>query len=149
MPIYLNWYDTNKTILIYTFEGRWTWEEFHEIDKPTWKLIADADYRIDIIIDYTTIERFPLGILDAIHYAGEGQEPQSDGHIVVIGGPYFLKILYGVFRRVYPRMSAIYHLVDTYDDAICILKKQRGKPIIKHITPFKNPPKNKTATLQK
>ncbi len=137
MPIALNWFDDKNTVLLYSFEGSWTWEEFHELDDPVWNLIAKVDYRIDLLIDWTQSAGFPLGIMASMHRAGENVIPQTDGLTISIGGPYLIKIMFGIFRRTYPKAAASYRLVDSVDDAIKLLEQERGTSITKSISPFK------------
>ena len=137
MSIVLNWFDEKNTVLLYTFEGSWTWEEFHELDDPVWELVATVGYRIDLIIDWTRSAGFPLGIMSSMHRAGENVIPQTDGLTISIGGPYLIKIMLGIFRRTYPKAAGAYRLVDSLDEAITLLEQERGEAIIKSISPFK------------
>jgi len=129
MPVSVNWFDVEETILLYTFEGNWTWKEFRETDEPIWDLIANADCRIDIFVDLTTINKLPLGVQDIFQMEGEGAIPTKEGEIIMIGASLLMKILVGSFRRLYPQMGSIYHLVDTYQEAIQLLEKLRGESI--------------------
>lgn len=137
MPIVLNWLDDKKTIVLYTFEGSWTWEEFHELDDPIWELIATVDYRIDLIIDWTRSSGFPLGIMSSMHRAGENVVPQTEGLTISIAGPYLIKIMLGIFRRTYPKAAAAYRLVTSLDEAITLLEHERGETITPSISTFK------------
>ena len=137
MPVTLSWFDDQQTILLFKFEGEWTWEEFYKLDEPTWDLIACANYRIDILMDWSQIKRFPLGMMNALHRSGEDVTPKDEGMVVSIGGPYFIKMMYGIFRRLYPKAVTVYRLVDTLDEATHLLEDERGEPIHQLLSSFK------------
>jgi len=137
MPIQLQWFDAQQTILYYTFETPWTWAEFAKIDAPTWEFIARSDDRIDMIIDYSNVERFPIGIKDIMNIAGENTTTDREGLVISVGGPVYIKILFTVFKRVYPQSVKPYRQVNTLDEAVALIEAERGDPITRLLAPFK------------
>ncbi len=137
MPVEVFWLDDEKTIILCTFEGRWTWREYSRIEKNIWDFVERKDYRIDVLADWTQSAGFPLGIMDIIHRIGETMHPpREDIWVINISTLSLLKILIGAFRRLYPKVATNYHVTDTLDDAIRMLERSRGKTVTKSISPF-------------
>lgn len=136
MPVYLNWFDDKHTILYYTFEDPWTWAEFAQLDAPIWDFVAQSPYRIDIVIDYSNAERFPIGIKDIMNIAGENTTLERDGLVISVGGPLYVKVLFGVFKRIYPQAVKPYRIVDHLHEAIEMIEAERGEPITHALAPF-------------
>lgn len=137
MPVEVTWLDEEKTIILCSFEGRWTWREYSQIEKNIWDFIGHKDYRIDVLADWTRSAGFPLGVMDIIHRIGETTHPpREDIWVINVSKVPLLKILVGAFRRLYPKVATNYHVADTLDDAIQMIEHSRGNPITQSISPF-------------
>jgi len=138
MPITLSWFDDKHSIILCTFEGQWTWQEYTYLEKNIWDFIENADYRIDILADWSLSAGFPLGLMDIIHRIGENRVPEQTKSMVVnISQSPMLKILIGAFRRLYSKEAKFYQLAGTLDDAIKLLEQDRGEAITQSISAFK------------
>jgi len=137
MPVHLQWYDTKQTILYYTFDEPWTWDEFARLDAPVWDFVTQSDVRIDMIIDYSDAESFPIGIKNIMGIAGENTTTDRDGLVISVSGPQFIKILFTVFKRLYPQSVKPYRIVDILSEAITIIEAERGEAIKQSLNPFK------------
>lgn len=125
MPVTLTAYDDNETILIYSFEGDWSWAEFSHVDEDVWKRFNQTDNRIDLIFDLTRSNRLPLGINEILHRAGRRTAPPEKGLGVVINAPSFTQIIIGALKRIYPKAAKIYRFVNTLEEAIQVIDQHR------------------------
>ena len=138
MPITVSWFDEKHTIILCTFIGHWTWQEYSLYEKNIWDYIENAEYRIDLLADWTQSAGFPLGLMDIIHRIGETMHPPRDDIWVInISKSPLLKILDGAFRRLYPKVATNYYLVGTLDEAIKFLEHDCGEAITQSISAFK------------
>ena len=65
MPISVNWQDENKTILYYEIESVWSLDEAWEnLNGPVLELIAEVDYVPDTIMNFTSTQFIPIGLLN-------------------------------------------------------------------------------------
>src|SRR5689334_22363637 len=49
MSVAIHWYDTEKTILVIEFAGKWTWEEFYVRQDEINLVLDDVEYDVDVI----------------------------------------------------------------------------------------------------
>jgi len=137
MPINVSWLDEDKTVVLCSFEDRWTWQEYSRIEENIWDFVGCMDYRIDVFADWTQSAGFPIGVMDIINRIGDTRyPPRDDIWVMNISRSSMLKILIGAFRRLYPKVATNYYLAATLDEAIQMLEHDRGKSIVKSISPF-------------
>jgi len=138
MPIKVSWFDDKKSVILCEFEGHWTWQEYSEIELAVWNAIVPMDYQVDLLLDWTQSGSFPLGLMDIIHRTGEKTIPKrDDSQIINVSESTILKVMYGGFRRMYPKVATNYHLTVTLDEAIQLLEAQRSESITQSISAFK------------
>jgi hypothetical protein len=53
MPVTADWYDLNRTIVLYTIEGKWTWDELYPEYEKAIAMEKAQPHRVDVIIDMT------------------------------------------------------------------------------------------------
>jgi hypothetical protein len=58
MSVQANWYNNEKTIVQYDFEGKWTWDEFYPEYEKALKMEKEQAHRVDVVLDF----RKSLGI---------------------------------------------------------------------------------------
>lgn len=54
MPILPHWNDERKTTIIITYQGHWTWDEFHNAVEATNALMSSVDY--DVVLIHNTLQ---------------------------------------------------------------------------------------------
>lgn len=129
MSVTLHWYDAEETILIYNFDDNWTWDEFVKVDAPIWNMVNLADKRVDLILDMTPVEQFPIGLPPVMHRTGKRGESSKVGLVIIVDIPAIAQILYGVFRRIYPKSATHYRFTDTLSQALQQIEEDRDKSI--------------------
>lgn len=125
MAVTLLPHDDNKTIYIYTLTGDWTWAEFLVIDEEMRNIFDTSDHRVDLLFDLTLSSHIPMGAGKMIHRAGQRTVPPSHGLVIIVKPPAILPILLGAMRRLYPKTAKIYHVADTQEEAIHMIKVDR------------------------
>ncbi len=52
MPVTVKWYDHREEIIVFRFEGHWTWKEFHTANEEAGAWAAQKRDMIDAIFDF-------------------------------------------------------------------------------------------------
>lgn len=101
MAIDIGWDDETKTILRWTMQGTWTWDDF-------WAAIAETDTygasvqveRVDLLVDFSHSGPIPAGALSVFRRANRGDN-ENQGLIVICGTDRLATTLLDTFRRIY------------------------------------------------
>lgn len=124
MPITIDWYDVEKTILRYEFTGQWSWEELHQAMDEVQEQMASVSTRVDVIIDVSQSKRIPAGALSQMR-GGTLKASENWGMGVFVGTGTFLNALLTTFSRVYPKMGQRYQSASTTAEAYQLILKNR------------------------
>jgi len=55
MPITVDWYNAEKTALLYIYDGRWTWNEFDDAVAQGNALMQSVPYMVHVVLDLQAI----------------------------------------------------------------------------------------------
>ena len=125
MPVTLHTYTDDKTILIYTCTGDWTWVEFGAVDTSVWQQFHQSATRIDLIIDLSQSGKIPSGIEDVLHRVGQRQTSYQHALGLFVDAPLSLQIMVRAFKRMYPARKRDYLFADKLETAIAIIQQDR------------------------
>jgi hypothetical protein len=115
MTINVMWDDGDKTILIWTFIGRWTWDEFDAAVSETTATLTAGAPQVAIIADVTRSALIPADVLRHIRDHYVIGTPQLYLYIVV-GADSFIELLWNTFTNlILPHLNM--RFVRTLDDA--------------------------------
>ncbi|MEO8392706.1 MAG: hypothetical protein ABI700_06920, partial [Chloroflexota bacterium] len=64
MPILIEWNNEPEQIILTTYSGRWTWDDFFKADSTMRQMIDQAKGRVHLIIDVTKNVWFPPDIAE-------------------------------------------------------------------------------------
>ena len=57
MPVLVEWGNPEKTYTLFTFEGNWTWQEYHNARDKAYQLVKDCPQVVNLLIDMSLIEK--------------------------------------------------------------------------------------------
>jgi hypothetical protein len=105
MSIVVSWDNPEKTAIVYTITGRWTWDEFYEaLQQERAMLEAEAGERVNFIVNMEQGRMLPDNALS--HFA---RMPKSShrkaGMMVLVGAGGFVQALMNILGR-YPGTAA-------------------------------------------
>jgi hypothetical protein len=124
MAVSVAWDNDEQTILRYDVKGHWTWDEFTVAFKQGLAMVAAVTHRVDFMVN--PLDQKSRGYLppNTIYHVITmyRNSPPNKGLTVVIGGGSFFKTLNELNRRLYPRISARYLVVDSLEEARAALK---------------------------
>jgi len=115
MTVKVDWYNAERTIMIYTFVGRWTWEEFYPVFDKMLRDMDTVSHKIDFIMDMLQSEYIPFGAIFHLKRAADTRHPNL-GMVIYVGMNPLLQSIGQVFLKVYPKSAAKY----PFDFAISI-----------------------------
>jgi len=126
MPVTLKSHDNNNTILVYNFEGQWSWSEFIMVDDKVWNTFEQTDERTDLIFDLTHSTHIPMGVGNIMHRVGRRTDSAKKGLCIIVNPPNITSLILGTLRRLYPLTVQIYRTVSTFEDAIQLIETDRN-----------------------
>ena len=99
MAISVEWGNEEHTIVYWVFNGKWTWEEFSEVQRESNQLLLTVDHTVDVIGNLKRGPRLPANALSAYQGLLE-HSAENTGLIVLVGSSNFVKAMVGVFTRL-------------------------------------------------
>lgn len=104
MPITNEWINDEQQILLQTFSGAWTWQEFIQAGigpGGTVERMESVDHRVHVISDFTPSAPLPVGA--AMTQAGTviRRYPANWGILVVVAPSLFIRTMVNAFRRTF------------------------------------------------
>jgi len=122
MSIKVLWDNTEKTIIRYMYEGRWTWDDFQIAYTEAKVMLDEVNHKVALIIDVRNSSLLPNGILSRAKNQTRTRHPNEDT-VVIVGANAFVRAIYDVMRNLYA--DAIqkrgYYLASTVEEAHTLL----------------------------
>ena len=84
MPILVEWDNQSQNVILSSYSGRWTWDDFFSGDAAMRQMIDQAKGRAHLIIDVTHNVWFPPDIADHADRIVKELDPRL-GMIVLVG----------------------------------------------------------------
>lgn len=130
MAITVKWDDETKTTIYQTFNGRWTWPEFHQAWDEVTAMAADLDYPIDFIIDMTSSSLIPDQVFSQIRRVGSDSLDARMGINVIVGANTFVQTFWNLFCRIYGDAAKTFKVdfAATSEEARAIIARNRHAP---------------------
>src|SRR4051794_29163118 len=99
MTINVTWDDGDKTILRWTFIGRWTWDEFDAAVSETEAALAAAALQVAVVADVTRSGLIPADVLRRVRDRYVKPSPQIYLYVTV-GADSFIELLWSTFTNL-------------------------------------------------
>lgn len=80
-----DWDDDAQTILRYTAEPEWNWNDYHKTVRAASFSLYNLDHTVDVVIDLRQTRRLPAGAVAHVRTFGKRLHPNLSGRVVVIG----------------------------------------------------------------
>jgi hypothetical protein len=108
MAIDVSWYDEAQTIIRYTFNGPWTWDELNAARETDHALRRTKNYQVDNILDMRRSPIIPQNPIVRFR-SFASSVPENAGMTVIVGANTLVEALVNIFRRIYsaPPIQAI------------------------------------------
>jgi hypothetical protein len=131
MPIEMTWADTEKTILIGTFTGDWTWQDYINTVPTVIEMLQGLEHRIDNIMDMRESGPIPQGLaLMNFHRSDRATHYANTGIIVIVGANSIMHGLVSALAMTNPERSPRL-FAESMEEAIALIQTDRktNKPV--------------------
>jgi hypothetical protein len=113
MSIQVEWDNEAKTIVLWTFDGRWTWGEYDEALDQALKLLSSVKHPVDFLYDVRHMSIIPADVITRFK-AKYLAIPKDARLFLVVGVDPYLQLLWDTFTELpYAR-----HLKARYFDTL-------------------------------
>jgi hypothetical protein len=126
MPIQLDWVDDTQTALVYTFENKWTWDDFFAAWGQAHVIAEASPYKINVIADFTRSMSLPENIL-SIARSVDKKVSASTGTVIVVGATPFLIVMIDIMRKSGIRAVSQIYSFKTMLEALNLLASQQSQ----------------------
>ncbi len=99
MAMNVMWDNPEKTTILYTIHGRWTWDELYQtLDQGRDLMDTVSHDKVDFIVDMTDCKLLPDNALS--HFARMSSKPHpKSGRMVMAGATSFIRALLNVMGK--------------------------------------------------
>lgn len=133
MAIQVGWGDSQKSYILYSFGGEWTWQEFYAAIDIAQRLANAVTYEVSTLIDMTDADDLPSNISLGLNVMTHARKTLlyyaqvSRGTVVIIGAKPLIKALWDTFRAVLgPKGAANVRFVRTSEEAHQLLERENS-----------------------
>ncbi len=122
--IEIAWYDEDESMMLYTFHGRWSWDEFYRV-QVTGRAMADSiDHSYSVISDYRdALYTLPPNFIPNYQHIAEVAPRNFTGLVVYVqAGGAFRAIAHLLERVTLGRIKL--HFADTVQEAALVIRTQ-------------------------
>lgn len=126
MPISVRWENEDKTIVRWTLEGAWTWDEFREAQEELHLMIRDLDYQVDVIADMRSAPALPKETFHNFKSAELRAVPNRD-RVILVGASLLVKGMATTFNQVFRNRPTHFWLAETIEEALALAAQPHEK----------------------
>jgi hypothetical protein len=123
MPVQVTWDNPEKTIILLTFEGNWTWEETYQAVAERNRMIESVSNNVDIIVNFGSAGfKIPPNAITHTRNIMSQSHSRIVRNVVVGFKPVHIA-LWKIIEKIYATMgkSQQYFLVGSLDEAHAML----------------------------
>lgn len=127
MPVLVEWGNPEKTYTLFTFEGNWTWQEYHNARDKAYQLVKDCPQVVNLLIDMSHCKLFPHNMLS--HFGSSMQQvPKPFDLAVVVTASMFIETISRMINTLYgSRAKSQFVTAKTLEDGRKILARHDAK----------------------
>lgn len=124
MPVSIRYEDNNR-LVVWVFEGSWTWEEYYAERDAVNTAIEAAGHPVDMIIDMTRSHLLPKNLMTHAGSAARNAPPNIH-RTIFVGSNAILRAFFKMFSQLYGLLQSgkelNFQMVATLDEAYAILR---------------------------
>ena len=130
MSIHVQWANDHKTIMLWTFKGQWTWDDFFVAQDYDTQLMSTVTHRVDIIAD---LRKSPFLPGHAYHFSqfqrALQRRPHHAGIIVIVGANLLVRMLFDSFSRIHRGFDLVSFVGTPAQAYRYLAKRQQENPV--------------------
>lgn len=110
MGVQSSWYDTEQTVIVYTFQGQWTWEDYNNALTHTRTLLDTVTYPVDLIYDFSQAPIPPKNLVTRFWQVSMTRHHNISGLIIALGNSTLMRMLINTIGGLICKSSSYYHV---------------------------------------
>src|SRR5689334_20286455 len=115
MSITVDWYNAEKTALIYTYEGPWTWYDFDTVVSYGNSLMQSVPHTVHVVVDLKASSIVPTDVISASSRVRIANlTPANHGKLIVYRISPAIHFLASTVERIAPQWMAKRNAVFAY-----------------------------------
>lgn len=100
--IHVQWDNDEQTIVVFTFDGAWTWQDFRDACDESRRLHDQVSHIVVSIFDLREANDLPTNFFSHVRYALDVTDPPNRTQTqFVVGAGFLIRSLGEVFYRLY------------------------------------------------
>ena len=125
MPFKFKWDNPEKTVMRYSAEGHWNWNDYHKVTRASTFSMHQLSHTVDAFIDLRGGLNMPAGARAHIRTLVNRHVPQQSGRVVILGMPREIEAQVGAAERTLQINEGVIRFVDTEEQAYTVLNMWR------------------------
>jgi hypothetical protein len=123
MPYYVEWDNVEKTAVLCSLQGHWTWHEMSSAIAEMFTLLDEIDHQAALIFHTSNHSYIPLGALANLRRLINISHP-NEGIKMLVGVPALIAALFAALNKSYDELIKEFWFVDTLDEARTVIQQQ-------------------------
>jgi len=126
MPISISWDNTDKTIIQYRFEGRWTWDEFNKGLFEANSMMDSVNHTVHVIVNMGNSAALPRGAITQIASLRTRKHPRI-GVTILVGASSLVQSIHSAMTKIYAGIDRNFKMLPTLEEARAVLERGESK----------------------
>lgn len=122
MPVSVEWDNEERTIILWTVAGKWTWKEFDAAYEKMKEMAGSVSHPIDGIYDLSQSILIPADVATHVKFAFPYRPPNLR-HIIAIGLDSYIQLLWNTLTTMPSLKQWRVHFVDTMEEAYAFIEQ--------------------------
>lgn len=123
MPYNVQWDNAEKTAVLCSLQGHWTWHEMSIALEEMFALLDTTDHKVALIFHTANHSYVPPGALANLRKLINISHP-NEGIKFLVGVPALIAALFAALNKSYYELIKEFWFVDTLDEARSVIKQQ-------------------------
>ncbi len=116
MSVHVEWDNEAKTIVLWTFDGRWTWGEYDEALTKALTLLSNVNHPVDFLYDVRQMGMIPPDVITRFK-SKYLAIPKGARLFLAVGVDQYLQLLWDTFTMLPYARHLKMHYFETLEDA--------------------------------
>jgi hypothetical protein len=127
MPATIEWDDDAKTRTLFTFDGKWTWEEYYQARAKGIEMVNSVPHTVNLIVDYTHSSFFPDNMLSNFGSSLQKVPKDFDLAVIVTNSNFVIAMVNMISKLTFGR-KVKFRVTRSLDEARAIFAKYDAVP---------------------
>jgi hypothetical protein len=124
MAVSVNWLDEKKEIVLYSFEGKWTWDDLYPVYKEAILMEKTTPHRVDVVLDMLRSTSVPANVLTHVKNFSDKQ-PDNLGLTIIVTPSSFVLTLYQAGVKFYKGIAHYFRVAPSLDAGLRMIAEDR------------------------